>query len=37
MNIQLLDLVADYADDGEGGVRGHGARLDIRPIFQRRT
>ena len=40
MKIQLLDLtvrdlVAGYFDDGEGGVRGYGGKLDIRPPFQR--
>ena len=25
----------DYHDDGEGGVRGYGGKLDIRPPFQR--
>ena len=33
--ITVRDLVADYSDDGEGGVRGYGGRLDIRPPFQR--
>ncbi len=40
MKIELIDLtvrelVADYDDDGEGGVRGFGGNLDIRPPFQR--
>ena len=40
MKIQLIDLtvrdlVAGYRDDGEGGVRGYGGKLDIRPPFQR--
>lgn len=40
MKIQLIDLtvrdlVAGYRDDGEGGVRGYGDKLDIRPPFQR--
>ena len=40
MNIELKkitvrDLVADYHDDREGGVRGYGGNLDIRPPFQR--
>ncbi|MDD9956996.1 MAG: DUF262 domain-containing protein [Anaerolineaceae bacterium] len=40
MNIQLHEitvgeLVEGYADDGEGGVRGYGGRLDIRPPYQR--
>ena len=33
--ITVRDLVADYHDDGEGGVRGYGDQLDIRPPFQR--
>ena len=33
--IIVRDLVADYHDDGEGGVRGYGGKLDIRPPFQR--
>ena len=33
--ITVRDLVADYQDDGEGGVRGYGGKLDIRPPFQR--
>ena len=33
--ITVRDLVKDYHDDGEGGVRGYGGRLDIRPPFQR--
>ena len=33
--ITVRDLVADYHDDGEGGVRGYGDKLDIRPPFQR--
>ena len=33
--ITIRDLVADYHDDGEGGVRGYGGKLDIRPPFQR--
>ncbi len=40
MKIELLDLtvrelVEDYSDDGEGGVKGYGGKLDIRPPFQR--
>ena len=34
-NITVRDLVEDYDDDGEGGVRGFGGKLDIRPPFQR--
>ena len=33
--ITVRDLVKDYHDDGEGGVRGYGGGLDIRPPFQR--
>ena len=33
--ITVRDLVEDYHDDGEGGVRGFGGKLDIRPPFQR--
>ena len=31
----VRDLVENYHDDGEGGVRGYGGKLDIRPPFQR--
>ena len=34
-NITVRDLVVGYSDDGEGGVRGYGGKLDIRPPFQR--
>ena len=33
--ITVRDLVEGYQDDGEGGVRGYGGKLDIRPAFQR--
>ena len=33
--ITVRDLVKGYIDDGEGGVRGYGGKLDIRPPFQR--
>ena len=33
--ITVRELVQDYHDDGEGGVRGYGGKLDIRPPFQR--
>ena len=33
--ITVRELVEDYHDDGEDGVRGYGGRLDIRPPFQR--
>ena len=34
-HISVRDLVNGYSDDGEGGVRGYGGKLDIRPPFQR--
>ena len=33
--IRIGDLVEGYVDDNEGGVRGYGGRLDIRPPYQR--
>ena len=33
--ITVADLVGGYRDDGAGGVRGYGGKLDIRPAFQR--
>ena len=33
--ITVRDLVEGYSDDGEGGVRGYGGALDIRPPYQR--
>ncbi len=33
--IKIRELVADYVDDGEGGVRGYSEQLDIRPPYQR--
>ncbi|MBE8158536.1 MAG: DUF262 domain-containing protein [Betaproteobacteria bacterium] len=33
--IFVRDLTGGYADDGEGGVRGFGGKLDIRPPYQR--
>ena len=33
--ITVRDIVKDYHDDSEGGVRGYGGKLDIRPSFQR--
>lgn len=33
--ITVRDLTNGYRDDGEGGVRGYGGKLDIRPPFQR--
>jgi hypothetical protein len=31
IDLTMRDLVAGYSDDGEGGVRGYGGKLDIRP------
>ena len=33
--ITVRELVKGYFDDDEGGVRGYGGQLDIRPPFQR--
>lgn len=33
--IKVSDLVQGYTDDDEGGVRGYGGKLNIRPAFQR--
>ena len=33
--VTVRELVESYTDDGEGGVRGYGGKLDIRPPFQR--
>lgn len=33
--ITIEDLVADYKDNGEGGVVGYDGKLDIRPSYQR--
>lgn len=33
--IKVSELVANYKDDGEFGVRGYHGRLNIRPAFQR--
>ena len=33
--ITVRELVEDYKDDGEGGVRGYNGLLDIRPPYQR--
>lgn len=33
--ITVRELVEDYLDDGEAGVTGYGAKLDIRPPYQR--
>lgn len=34
-HVSVRELVDGYSDDGEGGVRGYGGKLDIRPAFQR--
>jgi len=33
--LTVRELVEDYSDDGDGGVRGYGGQLDIRPAYQR--
>lgn len=33
--IKVSELVADYEDNADAGVRGYGGRLNIRPAFQR--
>ena len=33
--IKVSDLVANYEDNGDAGVRGYDGRLDIRPPYQR--
>ncbi|MBO4379849.1 MAG: DUF262 domain-containing protein, partial [Muribaculaceae bacterium] len=33
--IMVRDLTEGYVDNEEGGVRGYGGRLDIRPPYQR--
>ncbi len=33
--VTVRELVEDYRDNGEGGVRGYGGDLDIRPPYQR--
>lgn len=33
--VTVRQLAESYRDDGEGGVRGYGGRLDIRPPYQR--
>ena len=32
--IPVRDLVKDYEDHEEAGVRGYGGKLDIRPPYQ---
>lgn len=33
--ITIRELAKDYSDDGDGGVRGDGGKLDVRPAYQR--
>lgn len=33
--VTIRDLVEEYVDDGDGGVKGYAGRLDIRPPYQR--
>lgn len=33
--LTVRELVADYEDNNEGGVRGYGGKLNIRPPYQR--
>ncbi|MBC6403161.1 MAG: DUF262 domain-containing protein [Hyphomonadaceae bacterium] len=33
--LTVRDLVDGYRDDGDGGIRGYGGKLDIRPAYQR--
>ena len=33
--VTVAELVDSYHDDGEGGVKGYGGKLDVRPPFQR--
>ena len=34
-HVTVRELTEGYVDDGDGGVRGYGGRLDIRPPYQR--
>ncbi len=34
-NLTIKQLVEQYSDNGEGGVKGYGGDLDIRPPYQR--
>ena len=34
--ITVRDLVKDYQDDAEKGVRAYGGLLDVRPPYQRK-
>jgi len=33
--ISVRELTEGFSDDGDGGVRGYGGKLDIRPAYQR--
>ena len=33
--IKIADLIADYSNDPDTGVKGYGGKLDIRPPYQR--
>ncbi len=33
--VTVEELVKDYSDDGEGGIKGYSGTLDIRPPYQR--
>jgi len=35
LKVTVKELVKDYDDNKEGGVRGYGGKLDIRPPYQR--
>lgn len=35
LNVTVKELVRGYSDNGEGGVKGYGGKLDIRPPYQR--
>ena len=34
-NVTVRELVAGYADNGDGGVVAYGGKLDVRPAYQR--
>jgi hypothetical protein len=34
-SVPIRDLVQEYVDDGEGGVKGYSGQLNIRPAYQR--
>ena len=33
--ITIRELAEDYEDNSEGGVKGYGGKLNIRPLYQR--